>query len=128
MTNHRSYSNAAFKQADDPAAEGSAGLPEMRPDTPEPEREDNAIGVDEMDDRLFETARQASLQERMRELLGRHRVRAPDAAMDVDDDDGADADAEMTGPARPRSPAPPPTEFHENGRLTARAKGKGRVN
>lgn len=118
--NHRSYTGVRFQGSGELEAERPAQPSEIRPDTPEPE--DTAMTVDEMNDTLFETARQSSLQEHMRDLLRRHGVRADDAAMDVDDD--AEADDEQDDPVRPPSPA---AEFDDNGRLTAHAKGKGRA-
>lgn len=131
LGDRRSYSGASFQTPEEMEAHGSALTPamfrEMRPDTPEPEQEVNATSVEEMNETLFETARQESLRERMRELLGRHGVRADDAAnadAEMDDQPGDQPD----GPVLPRSPAPEPDELDENGRLTAQAKGKGRAN
>lgn len=118
------YSGATFKSPEELEAEGAARPSEMRPDTPEPE--DNAMGVDEMNEQLFETARQASLRERMLGLISRHGVRADDAAMDLDDD--GEPEEQPDDRTRSRSPTPPPVELDENGRLTARSKGKGRAN
>lgn len=80
-----------------------------------------------MEARLFETARQASLRDRMRNLLDRHGVGADDAAMDVDDGNDGNNDTAIADPVRSRSPTPPSTELDENGRFTTRAKGKGRA-
>lgn len=100
----------------------------MRPDTPDLEVEDeaqtqaqdvDAIGVDEMDERLFEAARQASLQQRAQEIATRE-----ESNYDFD----ADEDAGQRSPTdRSQSASPPPAEYDEEGRLTARSKGKGRA-
>jgi hypothetical protein len=87
LDDRRSYSGVSFQTLEEIEAHGSAPMSEMlwemRPDTPEPEQEVNAMSVEEMNETLFETTRQESLRECMHELLRRHRVRADDAA-DVD--------------------------------------------
>lgn len=101
----------------------------MRPDTPELEAEDemqarasvqeqNTTGmtVQELNQQLSETARQASLEERACEIAAREELENNiDDAMDDDES------------AVSRAPTPPPVEFNSQGRLTARSKGKGRA-
>lgn len=107
---------------------------EMRPDTPDLEEEDqaqaqvqttNAMSVDEMNNRLFETARLASLEERARQIAARELENGLDAPIDEDQDDDA---APHAPTARSRSGTPPPPEYDEEGRLTTRSKGKRRAN
>lgn len=109
---------------------------EIRPDTPDLEEEDvtqaqaraqvtDAMSVEEMEQQLLETARQASLQERARQIAARELEDDVDGAIDEDED----VDAEPRAPAaRSRPGSPPPAEYNETGRLTARSKGKGRAN
>jgi hypothetical protein len=102
---------------------------EMRPDTPDLEVEDeaqaqaeaqsqadNAISVKELNERMLETARQASLEERVREIAEREECEN-DLGATINEDE--DEDAEQHAPA---------TEYNQEGRLTARSKGKGRAN
>jgi hypothetical protein len=108
---------------------------EMRPDTPDLEDEDqfqaraevqdpNAMSVDELNDRLLETARLASLEERAREIAAREE-RENDLGATIDEDE----DAEPHTPTnRSRPASPPATEYNKEGRLTAHSKGKGRAN
>jgi hypothetical protein len=92
-----------------------ACMSRMRPDTPEPE----AISIEEMNDRLFETARQASLLEHM-ELIA-----AQELAMQMSDHDYDEPHAQTL---RSRSISPIPIEYNEHGQQTARSKGKSRAN
>lgn len=75
-----------------------------------------------MEAQLFETARKASLQARFHELIVRQRAHADDAA-DPDAEPEDDFDEVPS-----RAATPPPVELNEQGRLTARSKGKGRAN
>lgn len=117
---------------------------EMRPDTPEPEGAEDqtwakephapapaqatdSMSVDELNAQMLETARQASLRERLQAIIDREEREGledyADAPIDVDRaDTPVDVDAES------RAPTPPPVEFDSQGRLTARSKGKGRAN
>ncbi|KAG8719935.1 hypothetical protein FRC08_001596 [Ceratobasidium sp. 394] len=116
------YSGISFT---DPKNDEAGGVrpSEMRPDTPEPDVD--AMSVEELDEQLFETARQESLRDRMREIIAREEEEALGGAPTCDDDD--EPRAETPHPVHSRSPSPAAVEFNEHGRLTARAKGKGRA-
>lgn len=107
----------------------------MRPDTPDLEAEDevraqadaratNAISVEELNERLLETARQASLEERAREIAAREE-RENDLGFGAPIDEDEDEDEDAYEDARNHAP---PVEYDEEGRLTLRSKGKGRAN
>ncbi|CAE7174718.1 unnamed protein product [Rhizoctonia solani] len=101
----------------DPAEQSTvdlAGPLQMRPDTPE---QDDVMSVEELNDRLFETARQASIQDRMAEIAAEELA----APMDVEDSGSRDS----TPHSRPSTPVP--VEQNEYGVLTARSKGKNRA-
>lgn len=118
----------SFKSAEELEAEGLTRVSEMRPDTPEPEADPDAMSVDDLDAELLETARQNSLQERLQTL----------AALEQFDGDGdqevtnemmdAESRAYSPNPDHEQSFTPPLMEFDKQGRLTARSKGKGRSN
>ncbi|EUC56335.1 hypothetical protein RSOL_172160, partial [Rhizoctonia solani AG-3 Rhs1AP] len=102
-----------------PTNEGNADpthLSQMRPDTPEL---GEAISVEEMDERLLETARQESIRERMAQLAGEDLANS----MDVDEDLRSGTSAPPS-----RAQTPPTPEYNDYGVLTARSKGKGRGN
>ncbi|CAE6521535.1 unnamed protein product [Rhizoctonia solani] len=84
----------------------------MRPDTPEL---DEAISVEEMNERLLETARQASIRERMAQL----------AANDLANPTNFDEDLGSHTSAPPsRAQTPPTPEYNSHGVITARSKGR----
>ncbi|KEP46793.1 hypothetical protein V565_181420 [Rhizoctonia solani 123E] len=70
------YSGALLDPTDQPTT-NLEGPAQMRPDTPEP---DNTISVEEMNDRLFETARQESIQDRLAQIAAEELT----APMDID--------------------------------------------
>ncbi|KAG9087049.1 hypothetical protein FRC06_002757 [Ceratobasidium sp. 370] len=96
---------------------------EMRPDTPESDMEadlmatQDAMSTEELNEQLFATAHQESLRDRMREIIACKEQEAQAGAPTFDDDDDAHS----------RSPSPAVVKLNEHGRLTARAKGKGRA-
>ncbi|KAG8706215.1 hypothetical protein FRC08_001208 [Ceratobasidium sp. 394] len=106
---------------------GGSRLSEMRPDTPEPDVErmetQDAMSVEELDRQLFETAWQESMRDRMREIIAQEEREAQAGAPTFDDDD----DELRAETPHSRSPSPANIELNEHGRLTARAKGKGRA-
>ncbi|CAE6429977.1 unnamed protein product [Rhizoctonia solani] len=108
------YSGAVFVPEEELNAEPSppSGI---RPDTPEPN--DDAISVDEMNERLLETGRQESLRDRMQEIASLELA----APMDLDDE----RCSSVSG-SRPASPIQP--EYNAHGVRTARSNGKGRAN
>ncbi|KAF8593152.1 hypothetical protein BDV93DRAFT_566853 [Ceratobasidium sp. AG-I] len=80
-------------------------------------RANNAMSVEEINACVFETGRQASLQERAQQIAAREELEnEPDAPMDQDEDEDAE----------PHAPTPPPAEYNSAGCLTANSKGKGR--
>ncbi|KAG9093018.1 hypothetical protein FS749_015245 [Ceratobasidium sp. UAMH 11750] len=117
------YSGTQFTDEKDVEAE-DLHQSEMRPDTPEPDSELDAMSIEEMNAQLMETARQASLRERMCEIITREQDDLSRAGTPMDIDDPR---AETPDSARSRSPTPPPAEYNKHGCLTARSKGKGRA-
>lgn len=118
----RDYSGACFKTPEEREAEGSDLMDEIRPDTPEPEiLPVDVDAIEEMEAQLLETARQASLQARFHELIVLRQARIDNAA----DPDAEPEDEFDEVPSR--SSTPPPVELNEQGRFTARSKGKGRA-
>ncbi|KAG9075425.1 hypothetical protein FRC06_010091 [Ceratobasidium sp. 370] len=118
------YSGAQFTDPEDLEAEGSYPS-EMRPDTPEPDLDVDTMSVEEMNAQLMETVRQASLRERLHEIVAREQedLTHPGTPMDIDD-----PHAETPNSACSQSPTPPPAEYNKHGCLTAHSKGKGRAN
>ncbi|KAF8601015.1 hypothetical protein BDV93DRAFT_254241 [Ceratobasidium sp. AG-I] len=77
----------------------------------------NAMSFEEINACIFETGRQASLQERAQQIAAHEELEnEPDAPMNLDEDEDTE----------PRAPTPPPAEYDSAGRLTANSKGKGR--
>ncbi|KAG8681444.1 hypothetical protein FRC08_015635 [Ceratobasidium sp. 394] len=76
--------------------------------------------VDELDEQLFETARQESMRDRMREIIAREEREALAGAPTYDDDDADELRAQTPHSAHSRSPSPTAIEYNEHGRLTAR--------
>ncbi|KAG8793368.1 hypothetical protein FRC12_002888 [Ceratobasidium sp. 428] len=127
------YSGLSFDRQEE-VATGSTYRLEMRPDTPAPEQPalDDSISVDEMNEQLFETARQASLNERAQDIIMREELENPDSLINeeewqelyaVDREEWQELHAAASNVAS-RSPSPLP-EYDEDGRLTAQCKGKG---
>ncbi|CUA77723.1 hypothetical protein RSOLAG22IIIB_12798 [Rhizoctonia solani] len=87
---------------------------------------DNAISVEEMNDLLFETARQESIRDHLEQIAAQELA----ATMNVDEDLSirSSAPPSRTDASPSRSPSPTPAEYNEHGVLTARSKGKGGVN
>ncbi|KAG9121937.1 hypothetical protein FRC07_001886 [Ceratobasidium sp. 392] len=112
---------------------GSAYRLEMRPDTPTPEQPalDDSISVDEMNEQLFETARQASLDSHAQEIIAREELEDLDAVINEEDWEELYAldrqEWEEQQAAARRSPSPLP-QYDEDGRLTTQSKGKGHAN
>ncbi|KAB5588160.1 hypothetical protein CTheo_8399 [Ceratobasidium theobromae] len=108
------YSGAAFETSEEVIYNSLRS--EMRPDTPEP-GPSNAMDVDELEARLFETARQQSLREQMRDIIA-----SEEADNEVPmDEDGMDHEVEQNdGTSTP--------EYNEQGIQTAQSKGKGHAN
>ncbi|KAG8721959.1 hypothetical protein FRC09_007072 [Ceratobasidium sp. 395] len=135
------YSGLSFEHQQQVAATGSSQRLEMRADTPLPEQPalddsaaDDSISVDEMNERLFETARQASLQQLQEEIIAREELENPGSPLNEEDwrelytldrEDWHEVRAPTPNPDSP-TPSPLP-EYDENGRLTSRSKGKGRA-
>ncbi|CAE6444521.1 unnamed protein product [Rhizoctonia solani] len=96
------------------------GSPQVRPDTPEP---DNAISVAEMNDLLFETARQESIRDRLAQIAAQELT----APIDLDEDLGTrtSSPTPWTDSSPFRTASPVPSQYNEHGVLTARSKGKG---
>ncbi|KAG8795239.1 hypothetical protein FRC12_016880 [Ceratobasidium sp. 428] len=112
---------------------GSTYRLEMRPDTPTPEQPalDDSISVDEMNEQLFETARQASLDSRAQEIIAREELEDLDTVINEEEWEELYAldrqEWEEQQAAARRSPSPLP-QYDEDGRLTTQSKGKGRAN
>ncbi|KAG8722633.1 hypothetical protein FRC09_005936 [Ceratobasidium sp. 395] len=130
------YSGLSFDRQQE-IATGSLHRLEMRPDTPTPEQPaldnsvlDDAISVDEMNERLFETARQASLDQRAQEIIAQELEDSSTIITEADWEELYALDRqewEEQQAAAARSPSPLP-EYDEDGRLTTQSKGKGRAN
>ncbi|CUA74763.1 Formin-like protein 20 [Rhizoctonia solani] len=114
------YSGALLDPADQQTTD-FVGPPLMRPDTPDPD----AISVEELNDRLFETARQESIRDRLARIAAEELT----APMDVDDCSSTRSSAPPSRASTPpsRAPSPLPAELNEHGILTARSKGKNRA-
>jgi hypothetical protein len=91
----------------------------MRPDTPKPD----TISVEEMEERLVETARQASIRERLEQITARELETTMD--LDVGNEDEEELRTSAL-PSPSRSPSPLSVEYNEYGIVTACSKGKGR--
>ncbi|KAG9088020.1 hypothetical protein FRC06_002258 [Ceratobasidium sp. 370] len=114
----KSYSGASFIRTH--RGQAVTLHSELRPDTPRPERHcrrgqvdaERAVDHDELDSRLTQTARLASLQQLAieRGVLDETNTRAetPDVFQSC--------------------PSTPPVEYNKHGRITARSKGKGQTN
>ncbi|KAG8716828.1 hypothetical protein FRC08_008739 [Ceratobasidium sp. 394] len=121
----KEYSGASFiRKAGTQAVTLSS---ELRPDTPEPAtHEEDQYDTDAEESRLLEAARIASLEQLIHDNRTLKDVdsRAGSPAFDLD---GLHVATPHT--IRSHSPTPPPAvEYNEEGRLTARSKGKGRAN
>ncbi|KAG9085386.1 hypothetical protein FS749_004458 [Ceratobasidium sp. UAMH 11750] len=126
------YSGVSFEDPETQEVAGSRPS-EMRPDTPDPNEEkmdvtetQGHMSVEELESQLFETARQESLRDRMRELIAREQESGAGAVTFEDEDEDIPR-APTPHSVHSRSPSPAPVEFNAHGRLTARSKGKGRA-
>ncbi|KAG9087126.1 hypothetical protein FS749_003142 [Ceratobasidium sp. UAMH 11750] len=125
------YSGVSFEDPEKNEVGGSRPS-EMRPDTPDPEEMDmmetqDRMSVEELNNQLFETARQESLRERMREIVDREEQAFGAGAPMFEDEDEDGPRAPTPHSVHSRSPSPALVEFNEHGQLTARSKGKGRA-
>ncbi|KAG9084474.1 hypothetical protein FRC06_004070 [Ceratobasidium sp. 370] len=122
----KSYSGASFIRT--PRGQAVTLRSELRPDTPRPDREqrrerantERGVDQDELDARLLHAARLASLEQLAIENDALDELNSR-AGTPVTDDDP------RPRTSHPRAPTPP-VEYNEQGRITARSKGKGRAN